>query len=65
MTEKGDLTSEHCLLSMRVPRQLYSEIECDAAALQVSVSAAARMRLRTGSAAVMPSNHTRSNDGHT
>lgn len=51
MANKDDLTSEHRLLSMRVPLELYAAIETDAAALHVSLSDAGRMRLRTGSVA--------------
>ena len=49
MVDKADFTHEHRLISMRVPNELYAALERDAALLQVSLSDAARMRLRSGS----------------
>jgi hypothetical protein len=60
-SSKGDAMAERetelqrasCLLSVRVPPDLYQAIARDAASLGVSMSDAGRMRLRSGSVPLM------------
>jgi len=49
MSRHDDDTTAHRLLSLRTPLSLYESVERDAVALGVSVSAAARLRLKSGS----------------
>jgi hypothetical protein len=49
MSEINDDTGQHRLLSMRVPNSLYEQVAADAVVLGTSISAAARLRLQSGS----------------
>jgi hypothetical protein len=45
---RQDNARDHCLLSMRVPHELYALVAQDASQLGVSISDAARIRIRNG-----------------
>jgi hypothetical protein len=49
MRHDEDDTTCHRLLSLRTPLELYRAVERDSVALGISVSAAARLRLQSGS----------------
>jgi hypothetical protein len=60
MSRHDDDTRNHRMFSFMGPLALYRDVEADAAALGISVSAAARLRLQSGT--VMSGAQTALND---